>query len=314
MFHRIKVLGLAFIAWSLLGQSLSLVIAESVPIQSEYRCAGEWKPFDLAFSSDGTLYSMDGLQNVVFQHRSDCRQLAVTEGVNNFGVGIRGLATDEHGRICFTFVTITGLFTSREGFRPGLFCVAESSATDESEFEFPGLLVVGESRGMAAVDEHYLIALWAGLAGLVAVVGDGEVIRQTQLDAGLLPHFIYPISVDEYFVTVLHVTPTYFDWLGRFPAADGGSVLHVKHDTVTELIGGLTYPTGIVGSGDRLFVADYLDGVIRVFSLEGELLGEVQGFEGPMGAALAPSGDICVAEMDAGRITCQPVDLFEPTQ
>lgn len=47
------------------------------------------------------------------------------------------------------------------------------------------------------------------------------------------------------------------------------------------------------------------------YSLEGELLGEVPGFEGPMGMALAPSGDICVTEMGAGRITCKPIEWFQ---
>lgn len=306
MFKRITASGLAFISWCLLTQSLSLVIAESVPIRSEYRCAGEWKPFDIAFSNDGTLYSTDVFQSSLFQHQPDCRQLVAPEAIDYFGRGIRGVATDEHGRACFTFVLHISLLSIVRSYQPSLFCVAELSAPVVE----PQWLGSDEARGMTAVNGHYLIALWAGLGGLVAVVRDGEVIRLTQLDAWLLPHFIYPVSVDEYFVTVLKVTPTYFDWLERVPAADGGSVLHVRQDTVTELVSGLTYPSGIVGSDDRLFVADYLDGVIWVFSLEGELLGEVSGFEGPMGAALAPSGDICVAEMDAGRITCKPIKEF----
>lgn len=309
VFKRLAVLALASIAAWLFVYLQNPPIMESVQAYPEYRCSGDWQPFDIAFSSDGTLYSTDVSQSSLFQHRPDCRQLVAPEVMDYFGRGIRGVAADGQGRVCFTRFMLSGLFTSFESYRPRLFCVAGRSEP-EAASQWPG---TDEARGMAAVDGQYLIALWYGSTGSIAVVHDGEVIRITQLEEWL-PNFIYPVSEDEFFVTVLKVTRTNFDWSERFPAADGGSVLHVRRGTVTELIRGLSYPTGIAGSDDRLFVADYLGGVIRVFSLDGEFLGEVPGFEGPMGLALAPGGDICVAEMDAARVTCLPHGSFLTSQ
>jgi hypothetical protein len=53
-----------------------------------------------------------------------------------------------------------------------------------------------------------------------------------------------------------------------------------------------------------LYVADYKLGQLRELSLEGEIRKIFTGLQGPMGITQAPNGDLCIAEMRGGRISC----------
>ena len=71
----------------------------------------------------------------------------------------------------------------------------------------------------------------------------------------------------------------------------------------------LTFPSGVLG-GETTWVADYRRGELHRLSNSGESLTVYGGLKGPMGLTRAPNGDLCVAEMLAGRIRCFSLEVL----
>ena len=67
-------------------------------------------------------------------------------------------------------------------------------------------------------------------------------------------------------------------------------------------------PSGILVVNEHLYIADYHGGTLNLVSLAGETLTSFLGLEGPMDLALSPQGEVCIAEMLGGRVSCYDLD------
>ncbi len=274
-----------------------------------YTCGPDFQPTDIAFDENGVLYSTDGRwldiyeggvrsftfisdtrPHFVYQHDADGCTPVLEENADIFGI------TAFQDGICFTRAKIELMTSEVE-----IVCLNEDAFSTYNDTALP----TGFLRGLTAQDDK--LWLLSGVltpieqqGGILLSFAKGKIVSQTRL--ALLPQFITVHEDGTLYLTLLRTDDA---------GVRSGKVAKVgpEHE-VTELSPDFAFPTGILLVNDRLLVTDYRLGELQELSLDGELLGTYGGFEGPMGLAQAPNGDMCVAEMVARRIRCFPLELL----
>lgn len=289
-----------------------------IPIRAFYQCGREYRPFDIAFAADGTLFSSDGPGNALYEHAPGCRQIVGIGTVPGNRFLNVGVTVDNRNRVCFAVLTYFTPYavmqirpSGAQANRPRIWCWTTTPAMHLHPNLEADWLRGHYAFGMASFQGRSFLALWDSsrhpVDGFIIAAARRRIVNEIALGPWA-PQFMHPISRNELFVTALTGVSPSNDPYDVIHPAEGGAVLHVRNSDVTVIAADLQYPTGIVATDNHLYVADYLTGEIHVYTHSGDRLNSIDGFGGPMGMAQAPNGDICVAEMDGGQIRCMPPD------
>lgn len=304
---------------------LFLGFSSLLQAQTVYTCGDDYRPIDLTFDAEGTLYSSSKEKNPIF----NIEEFSLPEEVKVNGSIYRHDATGCKA-IAEDWWNPYGLTTTAEGH------ICATHASKEKGRLLPESLLSCWNGKEWSIQEEDFILLPRGLIASGTgfwIVGEGASINENSLgDLAYLPfpsestsnplrkpdefpslNFITEFGSERLFITAviihgvdsvvtsrLHVTTS----ITIITVEDKGlGMTFIAKDT-------FKYPTGILALENSLLVADFLNNSVSEISLEGEVLNTYPGFEGPMGIKQAPNGDICVAEYVAGHISCYTLEML----
>jgi hypothetical protein len=290
-----------------------------------YTCGASYQPIDFTFANDGTLYSTDnqllfswkgryGIYDIEGKTRAKAdggfvfhyKNNMCTEVVGNWG-GVFGITTTLEERICFTHVVFPDSFVT---------CWNENSQAWQETIrlnystQINGLITLSDTNFWLLYggrhDQNVPIEIPGYLINMSPKrflgIFETKTLRVVKrIDLPNYPQFVTEWQGDLYMTTL--VNDIYKVVGGKiFVKRKEGNLEDLGPDFINEE--GFAFPTGIVAVNGQLLVADYQLGELKVVSLTGNILRSLSGLRGPMSVKQAPSGDICIAEMLGGRISC----------
>ncbi len=290
-----------------------------------HSCGEDFQPIDFAFLGDGTLYSTDnqllfaakdryGIYNVegrvrakstggfIFHHQDN----ACTE-IEGDWRGPFGITTTPKGKVCFTHV---------------LYPDSLVSCWDESSRQWVETLRLDYStqiNGLIALSDTNFWLLYGGRHDQLVGIEIPGYLTGTSTKKLLGIWETRALGVKES-IEIPNYPQFITEWQGDFYITTlvndvyrviGGKIFVQRKNGTLEDFGpnfiheeGFAFPTGILAINGQLLVADYQLGELKVISLTGDVLRSFTGLRGPMSVKQAPNGDICVAEMLGGYISC----------
>jgi hypothetical protein len=285
-----------------------------------YTCGEHYQPVDLLFV-DNTLYSTDaqllrkeGGQNIydletlrpeeqhsrrgfVYKHDDECK--AIGEFDRPFGIAI--LYEDS---LCVTHQEpLEGVFGLP--YEPALSCFYKG--VWQEMFRGYNDLNLG-ANDLVKFDSGVLVATLddIGIPSIVGVLRYLEDVPLAQSGASEFFQFLDVTSDDEILATSVYQESNLIK---------SGSIIKFTIDKqslkqrnmlgeIATISSNLPFPTGIKALGNSVLVVDYKLGELHYLSQDGQTFHVFTGLQGPMGITQGPDGDICIAEMRGGRISC----------
>jgi hypothetical protein len=179
------------------------------------------------------------------------------------------------------------------------------------------ILVVNNQLYQASILESL-----SGLEGALTKINIGERSDFIYFSSSV-PHFLSAWQGEQLVVSLVqgYRDPAYHIYnsilVGMEPNTEGYvsesgvGLLNPENGSFSYIRKNMLIPSGVLAVGDNIWVADYADGTLRYLSVEGEVLKFYTGLQGPMGITQAPNGDLCIAEMLGGRISCYSLESLE---
>lgn len=276
----------------------------------------DYYPTDIAFGPDGTLYSSDAqlplrsslyskpdldlpadylAYGLVYTHReADC--VAVfgrDEKVDVFGL------SEHEGSVCVAWRIDQNptLFEQNEDLLARVSCItqdgrAELIYTSESPAAMLGDLdSSGESLWLSFRPMNFTMRV--GTLGFVVNVTEDQTIPIESIPVHFLAaggeriSSLFPLPENDAFYTAASLL------IDNTP---------ITLDTV--------FPSGVLKLQDHILVGDYRTGYLHLLNKKGKPLALFTGLAGPMGMALSPEGEICIAEMLGDRVSCYDTETL----
>jgi hypothetical protein len=265
-----------------------------------HTCGDNFQPSDLAFDREGVLYVMETQRPNESLQIYNLSNLTCIPVPLNFEPESNVIATDSKGNICVPYIKVgwgaDGKLACWNGRR-----WRHRSVLDHFAFSF-GLGF--SSEDMWLVHSRLFDLISVGLeSGGISYFKNGKLVATWMRPTDTIarqPNFVFALankaiftelnSKQEGISSVVHLN---------------GSVVEIDANGETKVLNdAFDVPTGIAVVDDFIWVVDYSRGELYQLNMNGQVLAVFQGLAGPMGIKQAPNGDLCIAEMLGGRISC----------
>jgi hypothetical protein len=263
-------------------------------------CGDDFQPSDLTFDRQGVLYAIEAQRTNKPLEIYNLSNTTCIPVPLNFEPESSAIATDSEGNICVPYLEVgrgpDGKLACWNGRR-----WKHSNILDHFAFSFS---LSFSSETMWLAHSRFFDYASVGLeSGGISFFRNGKYVATWMRPTDTIsrqPNFVVATTNKAIFTE-----NNYKQESISSVAHLNGSVVEIDTNGETKVLNDdFDVPTGIALVNDFIVVADYARGELYQLDLNGNTKAVYTGLQGPMGIAQAPNGDLCIAEMLGGRISC----------
>lgn len=280
-----------------------------------YTCGDDFQPVDLLFDSKGYLYStsphlteMGGIQSIpytlefqpfnlalgsVYKHENDRCEVFADKIFRPFGL------SDFGEDLCFNYTKLNETNFAGHILR----CYDDGNYVEQplNSYSVMNDLLTSKQN------------TWVAFGGALDIESlFGFLVNQHSraiIQLPSVPHFIARLDNDKMLVShfgysTIALTPLSDKSTLVGATSNGITIVNINDGSTKSFTQNMVMPSGVVAIEGKVWVADYREGSLRKLKNTGEVEVMYTGLQGPMGMEQAPNGDLCIAEMLGGRISC----------